>query len=189
MKDFIKLLRFIYPLCAVLFIGSVFTGAYLQDRDTSAGNSFTAATWTPSPTPASVVINEFMANPVGAEPDGEWIELYNKGGSSADVNGWVLYDALDTHALPISASNVAGGSTVISAGGYLVVNYEAPSTFSLNNSGSETVRLLDGLIGSGALIDSTSYTNTIEGKTWARIPNATGAFSDNHSPTPGGENV
>ena len=122
MKNFLRLLRFIYPLCAVLFIGSVMTGAYLQDRETSASNSLTAATWTPSPTPADVVLNELMVNPSGDETLGEWVELYNKGGSPIDLNGWYLYDAIDTHALEITAANVTGGSTTIASGGFLVVN-------------------------------------------------------------------
>lgn len=180
--------RLFFPL-AIIFIGASFTGAYFSDSVSVSGNSFETGSWGAPTPPADVVLNEFMANPVGPEPAGEWIELYNKGGTGIDVNGWVLYDAINTHSLPITAANVVGGSTVIGAGGFLVVNYQSPSTFSLNNSGSETVRLFDAPIATGTLIDSYTYNGTIEGDTWARIPDGTGSFSDGHDPTPGSANL
>lgn len=39
-----------------------------------------------------VVINEVMADPVGAEPDQEWVELYNDGPTAVDLHGWTLAD-------------------------------------------------------------------------------------------------
>lgn len=188
LKRTIKVLFF--PL-AIIFIATSFTGAYFSDSVSVSGNTFEAGSWgggSPPPGPAEVVINEFLPNPVGPEPAGEWIELFNKGGSSIDVDGWFLYDAIDTHSLPITSVNVVGGSTVIGVGGYLVVNYQSPSTFSLNNTGPESVRLYDGVIGTGSLIDSDAYTGTTEGKSRARVPDGTGSFSNNHNPTPGGEN-
>jgi hypothetical protein len=48
-----------------------------------------------------VVINEFIPDPEGDDdapmPDGEWVELYNKGGTDINVSGCVLYDSNDTH--------------------------------------------------------------------------------------------
>ena len=182
--------RLFFPL-AIIFIGASFTGAYFSDSVSVSGNSFESGVWpTTTPTAGDVVINEFLPNPVGTnEPADEWVELINKGGSSIDVNGWVLYDAYDSHALPITSANVTGGSTVIGVGGYLVVNYLALSSFSLNNTGSESVRLYNGVIGIGSLIDSFTYNGTIEGQTWARVPNGTGSFSNNHNPTPGAANL
>ncbi len=199
MKDFIRLLKFIYPLCAVLFIGSVFTGAYFQDRETSGSNSFSAATWTPSatptPTPASVVINEFMANAIGADnaamPAGEWVELKNTGAVAQDVDGWYLYDSVNSNELQINSANVGGGSTNIAAGGYLVIYRNADGDFEMNNTTADSVRLYDGPIASGNLKDSFSYSaGTItENKTWARMPDGTGAFSAGQTPTTGATNV
>ncbi len=184
-----KLKILILP-AALIFIGATFTGAYFSDSVSVSGNNFSAGTWeAPTTTPADIVLNEFMANPSGPEPDGEWIELYNKGGSSIDINGWVLYDAIDSHSLLITPTNVVGGSTAIGASSYLVVDYQLPSTFSLNNTGTETLRLYDGLIGTGSLKDNITYSGTVEDKTGARLPDGTGGWTNNHTPTLGGPNV
>lgn len=41
---------------------------------------------------ADVQITEIMYNPAGAQPRSEWIELYNRGTSDADIGGWTLAD-------------------------------------------------------------------------------------------------
>ncbi len=175
-----------FPI-AFLFIAVSFTGAHFSDNVSTSSNTITAATWSVSP--ANIVINEFMANPAESDESYyEWVELLNTGGSSINIDGWVLYDSFDAHALPISSSNVAGGSTIVSPGGYAVVGRNGDIDFSLNNS-NDTVRLYNGPIGIGSLIETNSYLNTIEGKTWARVPNGTGAFTDGHDQTPGGPNV
>ena len=106
-------------------------------------------------------------------PDGEWVELYNKGNWSIDINGWYLYDAIDSHDLPITATNVGGGSTIIPAKGYLAVYRNTDPLFSLNND-TDNVRLYDGEIGVGNLINSHSYTGTVEAKSWSGMPNGAG---------------
>lgn len=53
--------------------------------------------WTPGPGGASnrdIVINEVMANPAD-ESKGEFVELYNRGGTPVDVAGWILADRVD----------------------------------------------------------------------------------------------
>lgn len=40
----------------------------------------------------SIAITEFIANPFGTENGAEWIEIYNYGGTSVDLNGWTLSD-------------------------------------------------------------------------------------------------
>ncbi len=47
-----------------------------------------------------VVINEVMANPIGKEPEQEWIELYNDGNEAVDLEGWTIEDAGGSCALP-----------------------------------------------------------------------------------------
>ncbi|HNS95889.1 MAG TPA: lamin tail domain-containing protein [Polyangiaceae bacterium] len=42
---------------------------------------------------ARVVINEVMANPVGPEPQQEWVELFNDGSQAINLQGWRLEDA------------------------------------------------------------------------------------------------
>lgn len=138
---------------------------------------------TPPPQLASinlsdVVINEFLPNPTGEDratkPDGEWVELYNRGSADADVAGWVLYDAIDNHGLPITAANTNTGGTTVPTGGFLVVYRNGDNNFSLNNEGEEIVRLYNGPISGGAtLVDSYSYN---------------GSEFNNLTPTPGSAN-
>src|SRR5262249_61591183 len=55
-------------------------GRYLLATLDSSGQVTTSqVTITPAPPPAHVVLNEVMANPAGAEPGQEWVELYNDG--------------------------------------------------------------------------------------------------------------
>jgi len=178
---------------AIFFSGLCFlsftTKAKYLDNETSVNNSFSAG----SSSYYDIIINEIYANPVGAEdaamPNGEWVELYNKGDWPIDISGWHLYDAIDSHDLPITTANVSGGLTLVPAKGYIVVYRNGDSDFSLNNSGTETVRLFNGLLGVGNLINSRTYIDTIESKSWAGVPNGTGVWSDNHIPTPGLANI
>ena len=39
---------------------------------------------------ASIVINEFDPNPLGADAGNEWVELYNTGSSPVDLTGYNL---------------------------------------------------------------------------------------------------
>jgi len=52
---------------------------------------------------AHVVINEVLANPVGEEPDQEWVELYNDGLATASLGGYVLTDIGGETLLPDAA--------------------------------------------------------------------------------------
>lgn len=47
-----------------------------------------------------VVLSEVLANPLGPEPDQEWVELYNDGLAAADLTGYVLADIGGKTALP-----------------------------------------------------------------------------------------
>jgi hypothetical protein len=99
---------------------------------------------------SAIVISEVMYHfPNSRE---EWIELHNKSGSSVDVSGWRLDDAVSFTFPGLPGSN----ATVIPAGGYLVVAGNAPAllakwpgvpilgnfTGSLNNRG-ERIALED----------------------------------------------
>lgn len=140
-----------------------------------------------------VVINEFLPNPIGNDdapmPNGEWVELYNKG-KDIDIAGWMLYDINDSHKLQITSGNTNTGGTLILSGGFLVVYRNGDSDFALNNTGGDSVRLYNGEIGGGGtLIDSYAYTiNALEGKSFARIPDGSDNWVD-PIPTPGGPNV
>ena len=153
----------------------------------------TAASFGSDPQSGDVVINEILPDPVGADdaakPNGEWIELYNRSDSVVDVTGWYLYDAIDSHALPIKGGRTNTGGTQIQAHGFLVVYRAGDSNFSLNqDAGGDTVRLYNGSISTGNLIDSHTYIGPVpEGKSIARIPDGTGPWVD-PIPTPGEPN-
>ena len=144
-----------------------------------------------------ILINEFMPNPTGSDAgvaggvlDGEWVELFNPTASLIDVAGYVLYDAINTHALPITTANTNTGGTAISSGGYLVVYREGDADFELNNAGGDTARLFSGLIGSGGvLIDSHTYVRDApDNKSFARVPDGAANWVDPDA-TPGEPNL
>lgn len=58
------------------------------------------ATVQTSPARARGVLTEALADPLGPEPDGEWVELANDGSSPLDVTGWSLRDGSGASALP-----------------------------------------------------------------------------------------
>ncbi len=148
-----------------------------------------------------IVLNEFLPNPSGlddaAMPGGEWVELRNNGSVAVNINGWVLYDAIDTHELVVNTTNSDNngnpsdaGETVINPGGFLVVYRNGDGDFALNNTGGDSVRLYNAAIGSGGiLIDSHIYTvDAPDNKSFARIPDGTGPWID-PIPTPGQPNT
>jgi len=80
-------------------------------------NTIKAGYWNPP-----VVLNEFLPN-AGNYP--EYIELYNKTGSSIDLNGFYIKANGDNIPInTITTSAYSGGSTTIPANGWLVVTTE-----------------------------------------------------------------
>ena len=87
-----------------------------NDKHSGYNTIFTVLYHDPT-TPATIVINEFMAHTdydVPPHESNDWIELYNVSGSSIDLNGnWYLSDDLDElekYALP--TSSLAGNDWV-----------------------------------------------------------------------------
>ncbi|MFC1720924.1 immunoglobulin-like domain-containing protein [Patescibacteria group bacterium] len=113
----------------------------------------------------------------------EWVELYNNGDEATDLAGWEIHDAAG-HITEIATTTTMSGSTIIGAEGsgteWAVVNLDGCI---LNNTG-DTINLFDG---SAALIDTQTYTTSLENKSDARIPDGIGAWVD-PVPTPGGPN-
>jgi len=135
-----------------------------------------------SPAYASdVVINEFLPNLLSDIDENieEWVELYNKGDQTIDLNGWVLKDAYDSHTLVIE-------NQTITSKGFLVIKRNK-STFSLNNT-SDDVRLFTSTA-SATPIDSFSYNKVYENQSWGRIPDGTGEFTNKLIPSPGSFNL
>ena len=151
------------------------------------------------PVLGDIVLNEFLPNPDCEDnalmPDGEWVELYNNDSFNIDVAGWYLYDNNDSQSLKIALSNsdnnsniLDTGETVVPAHGWLVVYVNGKYDDWLNNTGGDSVRLYNNEISTGMLIDSHTYiSNALSGKSYARIPDGTGAWVDS-IPTPGTPN-
>ncbi len=73
---------------------------------------------------ATIVINEFMADPDGADAGGEWIEIYNAGNGTIDLSGWRLSWFKSN---PDSASGSAAipSGTTIASRSFLLIGDEA----------------------------------------------------------------
>ena len=124
---------------------------------------------------ADVVINEVLPNPSGSdssEPD-EFIELFNNGSEMVVITGWTVSDtggSTKTYTIP---------DTNLVSGGYASLRREVTAII-LNNSGDEGVVLKDT---EGTVENSMSFSSNIVGKSWSRIPNGTGSFVNNTTPT------
>lgn len=92
------------PECEIDVSGEVFT-------TDGARTTFSARVTTGAPR-NRLVLNEVLANPIGAEPAGEWVELFNAGSAEVDLAGMQLSDAAGTVELP-SARVPAGGYALI----------------------------------------------------------------------------
>ena len=124
---------------------------------------------------ARVVINELMPDPVAvADGAGEFIELYNWGTASIDIQNWKLFgnSAGDTARITASLVIPAGGYVVLgingdpTANGGLPVDFVYRSGYSLNNSTTtgDVVILRDA---AGATVDSVVYVSPPIGATMA----------------------
>jgi hypothetical protein len=160
---------------------------------------------------AGVFLNEFLPNPIGSDSLvmslGEWVELYNTSDQPIDVAGWHINDEAD-HSVIITATNTLPATTIVGDKDWLVVylSHSVLNNTSASSSPADTVYLYDN---TNVLIDSYSYygtncellptpqqgnslstssdCNTVlavpENKSYARIPDGTGAWHD-PIPTP-----
>jgi hypothetical protein len=151
-----------------------------------------------------VVLNEVLANPAGAEPAQEWIELYNDGTEAQSLAGYTVDDGATRTALP-EAELGAGAFALVVADAYVaddgVDPAAAPATLllhvrslgqgGLSNEG-ERLTLRDA---AGAAISSFPPLKTKNGVSIARLapealdddPASFGA-SPNGAATPGSAN-
>jgi hypothetical protein len=166
---------------------------------------------------ALVVINEFMPDPEGTDTGNEWVEIYNKGTSSANLESWRLKFGTSsfssTVTLPVGATVSAGGFLVVGAGSGVSGVDVVDAALSLGNAGSngDAVRLEDctgvvadtvvyGANNSDNFVDDTGAAATsvapkpASGKSLARVSdgqdtNASGTdFVLVSAPTPGNSN-
>lgn len=139
---------------------------------------------------SQVLINEFLAdNNAGlADPDfnkhGDWIELYNTGGSAVDLSGMYLTD----DELELTKWMFPSG-TEISGGGFLLVwadndDVGLHTNFRLSNTG-EFVALCSA---SGQILDSKSFEAQYQDVSYGRSPDGSNQWSYFSVPTPGKSN-
>ena len=77
-----------------------------------------------------VLINEIMYDPLGKEPDNEWIELYNMENKSVDLSSWYITDDLNFSNPGREGSYRFPEGTEIPAKSYLVIAYNGSTFFS-----------------------------------------------------------
>lgn len=111
-----------------------------------------------------IIINEFLPDPVGKDnaplPDGEWIELLNKGSKDVDLRGFTIYDEKG-HKFIISDVNFEN-NPVIKVDSYSIVYMNGKTI--LNNKGFEKFGIKIG----NKILDEVSYFDSREGVSWAR---------------------
>lgn len=161
-------------------------GAGNNDQQTENNNSTSSDTG-PIPqgnAPAGVLItfNEVLPNPQGDDASGEWIELVNLTDQEINLADWALEDASGKHYTIKQNSTIA--STTIAPKGYFVLP-RAATDISLNNTGTETLKLLNS---NEQTIVAISYAGPApEGSAWAR--NSDGHYEWTATPTPSASNV
>jgi hypothetical protein len=142
-----------------------------------------------SEVPVGLVINEFMAdNDITiAGPDGnypDWIELYNAGNVSVDLDGMYLTDNLGN-----PTKWQFSDDTIIEPGGYLFIWADNASdqgslhtSFALNANGEEIALFAcDG----ETLIDSVVFTKQLGDVSYGRMPDGASNWEHLLSATPG----
>jgi len=132
-----------------------------------------------NPELGDLVINEFMAsnNETVADQDGEfddWIELYNNGNTSIDLEGYALSDNVSELTKWVFPEGIT-----IGAGEYLIVWADGDeeqeglhASFKLSAS-AESIYLVDAEVN---IVDEVTYFDQMSDMTYGRFPNGIGNF-------------
>lgn len=162
----------VIPAAAMIFSGEGMSASYLSDMETSMDNGMAAAT--PQTQVMRLVINEFVADePTGAN---EWVEIYNAGNVTVNLDGWYLRDSRDN----------AGGTKELPAvsigpGGFYV--YEDNNW--LNNDTADQIRLFTS---ENVLIDSYDFNRPGDNKSIGREIDGGDVKKNCVTPTKGSSN-
>ena len=150
-----------------------------------------------------VVINEVLANPLGAEPEQEWVELYNDGSVTADLEGYVLSDVGGETLIPPTPLAPGGYALIVNqefveddaldpppASGALILRVSKLGKGGLSNAG-EPLRLEDG---TGTVVSrAPAAPKPKPGMSLSRVspraPDGAGTSFVSRWPTPGRENI
>lgn len=146
-----------------------------------------------------LVINEILGKDV------EFVELYNTGNAAFDLSGWGVSDAKDSDAGPGGMRTAATfpSGTTLAAGAYALVYGAAKdggdpipacmasacvtATWNISNSSGAEIYLENP---AATVVEQEAYPAGVvtSGKSWARLPNGTGAFAL-ATATPGAANT
>ena len=85
-------------------------------RDLAGNEARLAAVLDPTPALPRLALTEVLANPAGAEPTQEWVELANLGGSALELEGFVLATAASVDVLPAATLPPGARALVVPAG-------------------------------------------------------------------------
>ncbi len=129
---------------------------------------------------AEVVINEIMYNTPGS-PDVEWIELYNNGSSTVELDDWYLIDGNDTHPHCNLLGDLLPGHFLVVVGDFALFTPQYPGVTTTNinafdpsgtgfglGNGGDTIFMYDD---DGVLVDTVTYD---DGGSWPGSPDGDG---------------
>jgi hypothetical protein len=136
------------------------------DGGTSGGGTADSGSGTtsgaPKPTQGEVLITEVMFDSAGAEPDGEWFELYNAASSARSLAGLTLVDGANrTHTIKSGTTIAAGAYVVFVRNRSVSTTAKVPGASSAYEYGagitsSTGIQLANGTTGSLALKDGST---------------------------------
>ncbi len=129
---------------------------------------------------ADVVINEIMYNTLGS-PDVEWIELYNTGPSTVELDDWYLIDSDPSHPHCNLVGDLPAGGFLVVVGDFALFTPQYPLVTNLNvndfdpnetgfglSNGGDTIFMYDD---DGELVDTVAYD---DGGAWPGSPDGDG---------------
>ncbi|OGE90167.1 MAG: hypothetical protein A3E29_03635 [Candidatus Doudnabacteria bacterium RIFCSPHIGHO2_12_FULL_48_16] len=114
------------------------------------------------PVSSGLLISELYPEP--STSGQEFIELFNSGSQPLDLHGWQVADA---------ASKYTFHSPIIEPGHYYVL-LKSESNLALNNSGKETITVIDP---AGQIISSLEYEDAPKNQSYNLLPDGTFAWS------------
>jgi len=124
-----------------------------------------------------IVINEFLVNDGSAGQGKDWVEIYNKTGTSIDISGWTLRDTTGTfHTFPASTSILAAGF------------FDSADFSNRLNNGGDKIYVFDS---GGFLKDGVSYFMFVPptGTSIGRTSDGSMSWSTFSTPTKGATNT
>ena len=131
----------------------------------------------PAPSPRSLVISEVLANPLGAVPEQQFVELHNPGRTPIATDGLTLHDEQGGDALP---------PAIIAAGGYALVvgeGYRTDGADAAPRPGTLLLRLSDRYLGGNGIRQSGEAIGLFDeqGRPLSRISTAAIRVADGQS--------